>query len=166
MFVVHTGSLQTFRRSASGVHNQCCPIKVTTTHGPDLSANASVQEKHWSMLELIRHYLHKDLTVMPFYRVAGVWERKHVLFCPSLLLSESPTAHRCEAQSHIVNTWPLWHSRAAEQRRGGELVTGPSWTSPLSLRKLNEQGMENTSFTPPYHESRAQLFQTLKSLWH
>ena len=36
------------------------------------------------MLELIPHYLHKDITVMLFYRLAWVWERKHAPFAHSL----------------------------------------------------------------------------------
>lgn len=87
--------------------------------------------------------------------------------CPSLLLSQSPTAHRCETQSHIVNTRPAVTQPSRKQRGRGELVTRPSWTSPLSLSWDEESEWTRNGkhlFSPPYCGSSAQLFQMLQSL--
>jgi len=73
--------------------------------------------------------------------------RKHAPFAHWLPLSQSPTAHRCETQSHIVNTWPLWRSRA-EERRWVSHWTRLDEPTQTELENEWKQGVENTSFQP------------------
>ncbi len=94
----------------NSVDNQCCLIEVTNRLCKKTTAE--------SMLELIPHYLHKDFTVMLFYRLAAVWERKRAHFAPhsSSPRRPLPTGVRHKAVLLTFGRGDASEQKAAERR--------------------------------------------------